>query len=45
VALFYKATMPSGEFIAVKKLASNCEGSNMENSFNTEISTLGKIKH
>lgn len=41
----YKATMPSGEFIAVKKLASNREGSNMENSFNTEISTLGKIRH
>jgi len=41
----YKAIMRSGEFIAVKKLASQREGNIVENSFNAEISTLGKIRH
>lgn len=37
--------MNSGQTIAVKKLVSNREGSNIENSFQAEISTLGKIRH
>ncbi|KAJ6428343.1 hypothetical protein OIU84_023717 [Salix udensis] len=41
----YKAAMRSGKTIAVKKLASNREGSNVENSFRAEILTLGKIRH
>lgn len=41
----YKAVMKSGETIAVKKLASNREGNNIENSFRAEISTLGRIRH
>jgi hypothetical protein len=41
----YKAVMHSGPTIAVKKLASNREGNNIEKSFRAEISTLGKIRH
>ncbi|KAI3923477.1 hypothetical protein MKW92_043965 [Papaver armeniacum] len=41
----YKAVMQSGQIIAVKKLASNREGSNVENSFRAEILTLGKVRH
>ncbi|MED6171153.1 hypothetical protein PIB30_038137 [Stylosanthes scabra] len=41
----YKAVMKSGKTIAVKKLASNREGNNIENSFRAEILTLGKIRH
>ncbi|KAF5738525.1 leucine-rich repeat receptor-like protein kinase [Tripterygium wilfordii] len=41
----YKADMPSGQTVAVKKLASNREGSSIENSFQAEILTLGKIRH
>ncbi|CAJ1967926.1 unnamed protein product [Sphenostylis stenocarpa] len=41
----YKAVMKSGKTIAVKKLASNREGNNIENSFRAEISTLGRIRH
>ncbi|CAI0436705.1 unnamed protein product [Linum tenue] len=41
----YKAVMHSGQVIAVKKLSSNREGSNIENSFRAEILTLGNIRH
>ncbi|ONK70911.1 uncharacterized protein A4U43_C04F2790 [Asparagus officinalis] len=41
----YRAVMHSGLVIAVKKLASNREGNNTDNSFLAEISTLGKIRH
>ncbi|KAF3553748.1 hypothetical protein F2Q69_00017190, partial [Brassica cretica] len=44
----YKAVMPSGKTIAVKKLGSNREGgnnNNTDNSFRAEILTLGKIRH
>lgn len=41
----YRAVLPCGRTIAVKKLASNREGSNIDNSFRAEISTLGKIRH
>ncbi|KAK8541738.1 hypothetical protein V6N12_014365 [Hibiscus sabdariffa] len=41
----YKAVMHSGQTVAVKKLASNAEGNNIENSFRVEILTLGKIRH
>ncbi|KAL1181264.1 hypothetical protein V6Z11_A02G037100 [Gossypium hirsutum] len=41
----YKAVMNSGQTIAVKRLASNAEGNNIENSFRAEILTLGKIRH
>jgi hypothetical protein len=41
----YKAVMRSGKTIAVKKLASDREGSSIENSFQAEILTLGKIRH
>ncbi|QHO56241.1 putative leucine-rich repeat receptor-like protein kinase [Arachis hypogaea] len=40
-----QAVMKSGKTIAVKKLASNREGNNIENSFRAEILTLGKIRH
>ncbi|PSS24026.1 Leucine-rich repeat receptor-like protein kinase [Actinidia chinensis var. chinensis] len=46
VGIVYKAVMHTGLTIAVKKLASNREGSNnIENSFRAEILTLGKIRH
>ncbi|KAE9450642.1 hypothetical protein C3L33_17457, partial [Rhododendron williamsianum] len=45
VGTVYKAVMHSGQTIAVKKLASNREGNNIEKSFQAEISTLGKIRH
>lgn len=41
----YKAVMRTGQTIAVKKLSSNREGNNIENSFQAEISTLGNIRH
>ncbi|MCO5561678.1 hypothetical protein L7F22_015299 [Adiantum nelumboides] len=41
----YKAKLPSGKLIAVKRVASQREGSPMENSFNAEVTTLGKIRH
>jgi hypothetical protein len=41
----YKAVLKPGQIIAVKKLASNREGSNTDNSFRAEILTLGKIRH
>jgi serine/threonine protein kinase len=41
----YKAVMKSGKTIAVKKLASNREGNNVDDSFRAEISTLGRIRH
>ncbi|XVF65038.1 hypothetical protein PTKIN_Ptkin09bG0214300 [Pterospermum kingtungense] len=41
----YRAVMHSGQTIAVKRLASNAEGNNIENSFRAEIQTLGKIRH
>ncbi|KAE8677683.1 putative leucine-rich repeat receptor-like protein kinase [Hibiscus syriacus] len=41
----YKAVMNSGQTIAVKRLASNAEGDNIEDSFRAEILTLGKIRH
>ncbi|KAJ0606226.1 putative protein kinase RLK-Pelle-LRR-XI-1 family [Helianthus annuus] len=41
----YKAVMQSGQTIAVKKFASNREGNTIENSFQAEILTLGKIRH
>jgi serine/threonine protein kinase len=41
----YKAVLKPGQIIAVKKLASNREGSNTDNSFRAEIMTLGKIRH
>ncbi|PHT33044.1 putative leucine-rich repeat receptor-like protein kinase [Capsicum baccatum] len=45
VGTVYKAVMRSGKKIAVKKLASNRQGNNIEKSFRAEISTLGKIRH
>uniref|UniRef100_A0A0E0KSJ9 non-specific serine/threonine protein kinase n=1 Tax=Oryza punctata TaxID=4537 RepID=A0A0E0KSJ9_ORYPU len=41
----YRAILKAGQTIAVKKLASNREGSNTDNSFRAEILTLGKIRH
>ena len=41
----YRAVLPRDHIIAVKKLASDREGNNMDNSFRAEILTLGKIKH
>ena len=41
----YKAAMRTGLTIAVKRLASNREGNNIENGFRAEILTLGKIRH
>ncbi|KAF0893045.1 hypothetical protein E2562_021308 [Oryza meyeriana var. granulata] len=41
----YRAILKPGQTIAVKKLASNREGSNTDNSFRAEILTLGKIRH
>ncbi|KHF98929.1 hypothetical protein F383_16784 [Gossypium arboreum] len=41
----YKAVMHSGQTVAVKRLESNAEGNNIENSFRAEILTLGKIRH
>ncbi|KAK9093380.1 hypothetical protein Syun_028291 [Stephania yunnanensis] len=41
----YKALMPDGRLIAVKKLKPCGEASNIDNSFRAEISTLGKIRH
>ncbi|KAJ0798944.1 putative protein kinase RLK-Pelle-LRR-III family [Helianthus annuus] len=40
-----QAVMQSGQTIAVKKFASNREGNTIENSFQAEILTLGKIRH
>ncbi|KAL0366790.1 UNVERIFIED_CONTAM: putative leucine-rich repeat receptor-like protein kinase [Sesamum radiatum] len=45
VGTVYKAVLQSTQTIAVKKLASNREGNNIENSFRAEILTLGKIRH
>ncbi|XP_022860131.1 probable leucine-rich repeat receptor-like protein kinase At2g33170, partial [Olea europaea var. sylvestris] len=45
VGTVYKAVLPSTQIIAVKKLASNREGNNIENSFRAEILTLGNIRH
>ncbi|KAK3197891.1 hypothetical protein Dsin_021306 [Dipteronia sinensis] len=42
----YRAVLPIGLTIAVKKLASNREGNNnVDNSFRAEILTLGNIRH
>jgi hypothetical protein len=41
----YRADLPCGRIIAVKRLASNREGSNIDNSFRAEIQTLGNIRH
>ncbi|CAB4285505.1 unnamed protein product [Prunus armeniaca] len=41
----YKAVLPTGHTIAVKKVISNREGNNVDNSFHAEILTLGKIRH
>ncbi|KAE8667513.1 putative leucine-rich repeat receptor-like protein kinase [Hibiscus syriacus] len=42
----YKAFLPSGQAVAVKKLASQQEGNNnIDNSFRAEILTLGNIQH
>ncbi|PIM97199.1 Serine/threonine protein kinase [Handroanthus impetiginosus] len=45
VGTVYKAVLQSVQTIAVKKLASNREGNNIDNSFRAEILTLGKIRH
>jgi len=41
----YKAVMPDGRRIAVKKLKSQGEGSNIDRSFRAEITTLGNVRH
>lgn len=41
----YKAVMPDGKVIAVKRLRSRGEGASADGSFRAEISTLGKIRH
>lgn len=41
----YRAVMQSGQRIAVKKLASQREGNNVDNTFHAEILTLGRIRH
>jgi hypothetical protein len=41
----YKAVLRCGRIIAVKRLASNREGNNIDNSFRAEILTLGNIRH
>ncbi|KAM1380710.1 hypothetical protein ACFX2I_022404 [Malus domestica] len=43
--IVYKAVMRIGQTIAVKKLSSNRESNNIENSFQAEIKTLGNIRH
>ncbi|KAJ4800080.1 Leucine-rich receptor-like protein kinase family protein [Rhynchospora pubera] len=41
----FKAVLSDGAIIAVKRLKSQGEGSNMDRSFCTEISTLGNVRH
>jgi hypothetical protein len=41
----YKAVMPSGKVIAVKKLSTQKDGPVQYDSFTAEIMTLGKIRH
>lgn len=46
--IVYKAVLPAGYTLAVKKIASNHEGgnnNNVDNSFREEILTLGNIRH
>uniref|UniRef100_A0A0A9FL48 non-specific serine/threonine protein kinase n=1 Tax=Arundo donax TaxID=35708 RepID=A0A0A9FL48_ARUDO len=41
----YKAVMPDDRKIAVKRLKSQGEGSNIDRSFQAEITTLGNVRH
>ncbi|KAB8104340.1 hypothetical protein EE612_037187, partial [Oryza sativa] len=41
----YKAIMPDGRRVAVKKLKCQGEGSNVDRSFRAEITTLGNVRH
>ncbi|CAA3014846.1 leucine-rich repeat receptor-like serine threonine- kinase BAM1 [Olea europaea subsp. europaea] len=43
--IVYKGTMPNGEQVAVKRLASMSRGSSHDHGFNAEIQTLGRIRH
>ncbi|KAG0578088.1 hypothetical protein KC19_5G203800 [Ceratodon purpureus] len=41
----YKGVMPSGEIVAVKRLAGEGKGASHDHGFSAEIQTLGKIRH
>lgn len=41
----YKGVMPSGEIVAVKRLAGEGKGAAHDHGFSAEIQTLGKIRH
>jgi serine/threonine protein kinase len=41
----YKGVMPSGEIVAVKRLAGEGKGASHDHGFSAEIKTLGKIRH
>ncbi|CAA7055967.1 unnamed protein product [Microthlaspi erraticum] len=43
--IVYKGVMPSGELVAVKRLATMSHGSSHDHGFNAEIQTLGRIRH
>ncbi|KAL6529993.1 hypothetical protein OROMI_028638 [Orobanche minor] len=43
--IVYKGVMPSGELVAVKRLASMSRGSSHDHGFKAEIQTLGRIRH
>lgn len=41
----YRGVMPSGEIVAVKRLAGEGKGAAHDHGFSAEIQTLGKIRH
>ncbi|KAG2263659.1 hypothetical protein Bca52824_070738 [Brassica carinata] len=43
--IVYKGVMPSGDLVAVKRLATMSHGSSHDHGFNAEIQTLGRIRH
>ncbi|BBM97323.1 protein MpRGI-like [Marchantia polymorpha subsp. ruderalis] len=43
--LVYKAVMPSGEILAVKKVVFHDDDSSIDKSFIREVETLGRIRH
>ncbi|AEE78574.1 unnamed protein product [Arabidopsis thaliana] len=43
--IVYKGTMPKGDLVAVKRLATMSHGSSHDHGFNAEIQTLGRIRH
>ncbi|CAK7339682.1 unnamed protein product, partial [Dovyalis caffra] len=43
--IVYKAAMPNGDHVAVKRLPAMSRGSSHDHGFNAEIQTLGRIRH